>query len=79
MCSCAKLCATAIIDHMNTSVMTVAMAAKVLGLSRRRVLELIQAGQIEPLQKSPGPTGAFILATADVEALAESRAKAVAK
>lgn len=64
---------------MNNSVMTVAMAAKALGLSRRRVLELIQLGQLEPLQKSPGPTGVFILASDDVKALAEKRAKAVAK
>lgn len=64
---------------MNNSVMTVAMAAKVLGLSRRRVLELIQLGQLEPLQKSPGVTGVFILSTEDVQALAEKRAKAGAK
>lgn len=59
---------------MTSPVVTVSMAAQRLGLSRRGVLAMIERGKLEPLGKSPGTTGAYLIDAAEVEALAEARA-----
>lgn len=53
---------------------TVAQAAEMLQVDRKTVLRLIGAGRLTPSRKLPTSTGAYLLPSAAVEALAVERA-----
>lgn len=42
-------------------------AADLLGVTPRRVLQLIASGALTPRRKLPGTTGAYLIATTEVE------------
>ena len=47
--------------------------AEVLEVSRRDVVRLVERGDLTPVGKLPGTTGAYLFDPADVEALAATR------
>lgn len=48
-------------------------AATILGTNRRRVLRLVQRGQLVPALKLPATTGAYLFDSARVQAFAEAQ------
>lgn len=72
----------AYIRHMSnvSALVSTREVAKALGVNPRQVSRLVESGYLAPKMVAPGgPHGAFMFDPADVEALAEKRAKAVAK
>lgn len=62
----------ATVCHMTneaTYAMTTAEAAEALGVSIKTVTRWAASGKLTPLKKLPGPRGAFIFNSGDVEAL----------
>lgn len=57
---------------------TVTEVAARLHTSRWAVLRLVKSGQLAPVQKLPGETGAYLFDPAVVEALAVERGERVA-
>lgn len=51
-------------------------AARVLGITRRQVLRLVEVGALVPAAKMDGVTGAYLFDPADVEALRTARLRA---
>lgn len=54
---------------------TTAQTAARLRTDRKGVRRLMSRGDLVPAMKLPGATGAYLFAAADVEALAEERAR----
>lgn len=48
-------------------------AARVLGITRRQVLRLVEIGHLRPVAKMEGTTGAYLFDPAEVDALADER------
>jgi excisionase family DNA binding protein len=49
-------------------------AARLLGVDRSTVTRMVLRGQLEPLMRLSGSTGAYLFRAADITALAEMRA-----
>jgi len=56
----------------STPIPTATVAVR-LGLDRRKVVRMVQSGELKPVQKLPGETGAYLFDPADVDALAAQR------
>lgn len=53
--------------------MGAAAVARVLGVTRRQVLRMVETGDLVPLTKLDGTTGAYLFSPVVVEALAVQR------
>lgn len=53
-------------------------ACEVLGVSKDTLIRMIARGEITPVHKLPGPTGAYLLNRAEVERLTAAKAEAAA-
>jgi excisionase family DNA binding protein len=61
--------------HMNPE-LTTGEVAQHMGISRRTIQRLIQAGELRPTRKLPGQTGAMLFDAGDVIRLAAKQAQA---
>ena len=52
----------------NTDVLTTQEAARLLQTTARTVQRMASAGDLHPVFKAPGPTGAYLFDRADIEA-----------
>ena len=55
--------------------LTTTEAAQLLGCSARTIQRKIEAGELTPERKLPGPNGAYLIPRAEVERLLAERAR----
>jgi excisionase family DNA binding protein len=60
----------------NTDVLTTHEAAQLLQKTQRTVQRMAQSGDLNPIFKAPGSTGAYLFDRADIEALAPQESNA---
>lgn len=57
-----------------TDLLTTTQAGAILGKSGRTVARMVEAGEIAPVHRLPGPNGALLFDRSAIEALAAQRA-----
>jgi excisionase family DNA binding protein len=55
---------------------TVAEAAEIIGVDRSLIIRMVKRGELEPFNKLPGRTGAYLLRRSHVERIANERGAA---
>jgi len=62
-------------NHTTPAPLTSGRVARALGVSRRTVINLVDRGDLTPIDKADGPLGPYLFDPADVEQLAAERAR----